>query len=53
MTFRHNTGDVDYEANDDRREYTRTVPAGPSIVPIHSNRLASDFGKADWWTNAQ
>ena len=25
-----------------------TVPAAPSIVPIHSNRFASLFGKADW-----
>jgi len=24
------------------------VPGGPSIVPAHSKRLASDFGKADW-----
>lgn len=25
----------------------RTVSAGPSIVPIHSNRLPSFFGNAD------
>lgn len=26
----------------------RTVPMGPSIVPTHSKRFASDFGNADY-----
>jgi len=29
------------------KEEERTVAAGPSIVPIHSKRFASVFGKAD------